>query len=288
MQSINRSLGSPAQVTPELNLISAEKNSLADSEMLGIKKRIEENQSFLDELKIDNKFQNFLTLMRKLGVRDEELLNILTGQADVKRYLDKESWKKSLLKSMLLTMIEYRQRGFLEKSYIDEHEGELVPYLAKQLAQPLASIFKQGYLEADEKTQSKMGLLLKAIENEHRAGELDLHDLNLSGCELSGADFSGVNCIGTNFEKANLAGADFRGADLSDANFWKANLSGAIFRGASFKPAVLQMITEQNQEHAFEIHRLLSKITQTYSYEGIDFPEKLINRIRRDSTFLPL
>ncbi|MCD6025767.1 MAG: hypothetical protein K0R08_286 [Solimicrobium sp.] len=192
-----------------------------------INRRIEENRQQVEDLKATQTFQNILTLMRKAAVGDEQILNFLTGKVSLEKCLGKETW--------MINLLVHTYPGF------DDHyvETESSHFLSESLVNTLSTIFKRGYFESSEKTNSKIRTLMKAIEKENSSGTLNLRDLNLSYLDLTGANLAGANCHSARFRNATMNMADCSGACFSWANLTEADAVNANFSNALLDTANL-------------------------------------------------
>jgi hypothetical protein len=199
MLPISRSGNNPSFAVVRDNLDTTQKNSAVNLNLVNLQTRIEENQLFLDGLKMDSQFQNLLTLMRQVGVTDEMKFNFLTGQASLEDCFAKDTWGKNLL------VKTYGGLEFRTARSCNSH------FLLKSVADTLYAILKPGYFETTEKFSSKMCSLMRTIEHENRSEILDLSNADLTYVDLSYAKLSGVNLAGADLTKACLTYVDLTG-----------------------------------------------------------------------------
>jgi hypothetical protein len=248
----------------------------SDSHVINLKKRIDENCHFLDELKKDRQFQNLLTLMRKAAIPEKLLLNFLIGWAPLQDCL-KSTWMEDLITKT------YSHGFWAIWAGVYTADGRYYfHYLKPSFSHRLSTIFSYGYFESEDKFHSKMKTFMGAIETENISGKLDLSFLDLSDVWLDHASLTGADCRGVKFGKVkfrlqgkiNLTGADCRGANFGTATVNQMNLAKANLLGVKTKdPVISRMVKEQE---LFEKYKLLLQITAGHSF---NFPRELIKHI---------
>ncbi|MCD6025831.1 MAG: pentapeptide repeat protein [Solimicrobium sp.] len=198
--------------------------SQSSSEMTNLRNRIEENRPLIDDLRKNSGFQNIFALMRKKDIPNELIFGFLTGTASLEQCLNNEIWMINLLER-IYDGFEIYWGGNQRASH----------FLDKSLANRLLTIFKQGYFESNEKTYSKMHILIGAIEKSNNSKELNLQQARLARVNLTGADLSGTNLHRVDLTLANLTGVNLNKAVLGEIKLRQANLTGANLSNADLK-----------------------------------------------------
>jgi hypothetical protein len=256
----------------------AEKNSSVNPDVINLENRIEQNRPLIEHLKTDREFQNTLTLLRKEFLPTRQLLDFLTGNASLEecvmtieadfnpsggeRYTTIDEFMAG--KKWIIEVLVRTFKGLKVKSSLF---GTDTHFLPKPLTDPLAAIFRHGYLESDEKTYSKMNALMQAIES--------------SKLDLSGADLSDINFDYANLADANLAGANLGGASTIGTNFINANLLEVIWESENVKLAgqeidrALFMIEGGQPDKVIGILEAVYKNTKS-AYSGYSSDRQLI------------
>ncbi|MCD6026307.1 MAG: pentapeptide repeat-containing protein [Solimicrobium sp.] len=216
MLSLTRPLHNP-NPTPKLNNLNLiEKDAVVELNVVNLKKRIEENRALLDSLKQNKKFQNILIFFLRCKEPDSivRLTKFLVGKASLEECFSKERWIINLL-ARTCDEIEVRS-GFFGPSH----------FLSSPLTDTLSIIFAYGYLESEEKFNSKMITFIESIQ-EDRLESLYLVGADLSWADLTGANLPWEDLTAANLRRANLNGANFEGSTLIRANLKQADLYNA-------------------------------------------------------------
>ncbi|MCD6026099.1 MAG: hypothetical protein K0R08_618 [Solimicrobium sp.] len=167
MQPISRSVNNTHFGLDLSNSSSTKKNDIVNPHVISIKSRIEENRLLLDELKTDPGFQNILALLRynphqKKSFTSAQILNFLIGKASLEECYGKNDGKNGGWTDNYLKAIHPFDKLEFDPGWFGNQGSH---FLNKTLADKLATIFKHGYSESIEKTDSKMNIFLDAMDN---------------------------------------------------------------------------------------------------------------------------
>ncbi|MCD6026465.1 MAG: hypothetical protein K0R08_984 [Solimicrobium sp.] len=164
-------------------------DEISDPNLDNLIDRIARNRSLLDDLLLNDRFQNIFILMRQESVPDELLLEFFTGKVSLEECLGEGTWRVNFL---------VRSYGEFEAGYFDNSH-----FLKRSLASLLSSIFSSGVFEPRAKTSSKMITMIRAIEAHSSSKNLHLEDADFCNTNLSGANFKSAFFVNVGFTGAN-------------------------------------------------------------------------------------
>ncbi|MCD6027687.1 MAG: hypothetical protein K0R08_2206 [Solimicrobium sp.] len=261
MQFINQSPGnSPRANRNEINI---EENTTADLRVVNIKKRITEKQSLLNDLKSNPRFQNVLILMRESAVSDSLILEFLTGKASLEECFGKEKEKIDFLVKTYGGLEDRFGRG-------DSH------FLSKWLATSLSTIFKTGYFESVDKTNSKMRILMEAVEDKIVSGlSTGTHRVSLLSEAAPTVMLEEINILNSKSEQQSQQRAFENKSDGYDLGFDAINEapreSSDPQNNIIYSEASSQLITRSPVEEViFSPHTTLNSSNTNIHYDMIE------------------